>query len=81
MCFVRKWLFMNLAVLFYLVPFFMLMVLSGGGEAIESFVGSEFGFGPGLSHFVASLLLMQPTVLLLLGRKLLWKIWKPLGLS
>ena len=81
MCFVRKWLFMNLAVLFYLIPFFVLMVLSNGGDGIESFVSSEFGAGPRLSHFVASLLLMQPTVLLLLGRRVLWKIWKPLAVT
>ena len=72
---------MNFAVLFYLVPFFVLMVLSGGGEAIESFVASEFGFGSGPTHFVSSLLLMQPTVLLILGRKLLWRFWKPLGIT
>ncbi len=72
---------MNAAVLFYLVPFFVLMVLTNGGDGIESFLMSDIGFGSGLSHFVASLLLMQPTVLMLLGRKVLSNIWKPLDIA
>ena len=72
---------MNIAVLFYLVPFFVLMVLSKGGDGIESFVASEFGVGTGPAHFIASLLLMQPTIALLLSRKALAKIWIPFGLA
>ena len=72
---------MNAAVLFYLVPFFVLMVLTNGGDGIESFLMSDIGFGSGLSHFVVSLLLMQPTVLMLLGRKVLSNIWKPLDIA
>ena len=72
---------MNFAVLFYLVPFFVLMVLSKGGDGIESFVASEFGVGRGPAHFMASLLLMQPTIALLLSRKALAKIWIPLDLT
>ena len=72
---------MNIAVLFYLVPFFVLMVLSKGGDGIESFVASEFGVGTGPAHFISSLLLMQPTIALLLSRKALAKIWIPFGLA
>ena len=81
MCLMRKWVFMNTAVLFYLVPFFVLMVVTKGGGEIESFFMSEIGLGAGPSHFMASLLLMQPTVLMLLGRKVFSKIWHRLDIT